>query len=192
MIICLDYTHKKYPIAHPWGWAMECPLRVHIEGLVQERYNSSVWEVELHLSCTNPSMCSVIYKRAALVIVMQYPAIVGGVIRRFHVTLKICNLLMSQDGIILGKGWVNERWCYICNIISHWLTQTQNYPCKSSKVHIDDLVQNCSNSSVLAMELLQSCTKPLISHSLPIKVMYECISCEFKPWAMLYLACYAV
>ena len=28
------------------------------------------------------------------------------------------------------------------------------------KVYIDGLVQDCSNSSVLAMELLQSCTKP--------------------------------
>ena len=27
---------------------------------------------------------------------------------------------------------------------------------------IDDLVQDCSNSSALAMELLQSCTKPSI------------------------------
>ena len=28
--------------------------------------------------------------------------------------------------------------------------------------YINDLVQNCSNSSVLAMELLQFCAKPLI------------------------------
>ena len=28
------------------------------------------------------------------------------------------------------------------------------------RVHINGLVQNCSNSSALAMELLQSCTKP--------------------------------
>ena len=28
--------------------------------------------------------------------------------------------------------------------------------------HIDGLVQDCSNSSALAMELLQSCTKPSI------------------------------
>ena len=28
--------------------------------------------------------------------------------------------------------------------------------------HLDGLVQDCSNSSALAMELLQSCTKPLI------------------------------
>ena len=27
-------------------------------------------------------------------------------------------------------------------------------------IHIDDWVQDCSNSSALAMELLQSCTKP--------------------------------
>ena len=31
--------------------------------------------------------------------------------------------------------------------------------------HFDDLVQDCSNSSALAMELLQSCTKPSIWHS---------------------------
>ena len=30
--------------------------------------------------------------------------------------------------------------------------------------HIDGLVQDCSNSSVLAMELLQSSTKPSICH----------------------------
>ena len=30
------------------------------------------------------------------------------------------------------------------------------------KPHIDGLVQGCSNSSALAMELLQSCTKPSI------------------------------
>ena len=28
--------------------------------------------------------------------------------------------------------------------------------------HIDDLVQNCSNSIANALELLQSCTKPSI------------------------------
>ena len=30
-------------------------------------------------------------------------------------------------------------------------------------MYVDGLVQDCSNSSVLAMELLQYCTKPLIS-----------------------------
>ena len=30
----------------------------------------------------------------------------------------------------------------------------------SAHVYIDGLVQDCSNSNALAMELLQSCTKP--------------------------------
>ena len=33
---------------------------------------------------------------------------------------------------------------------------------KSSREHIDGLMQDCSNSIADAMELLQSCTKPLI------------------------------
>ena len=32
--------------------------------------------------------------------------------------------------------------------------------------HVDGLVQDCSNSSALAMELLQSCTKPSMLHRL--------------------------
>ena len=36
-------------------------------------------------------------------------------------------------------------------------------PCyKEVTLYIDALVQDCNNSSVLAMELLQSCTKSLI------------------------------
>ena len=34
------------------------------------------------------------------------------------------------------------------------------------QVHIDGLVQNCGNSSALAMELLQSCTEPSICSGL--------------------------
>ena len=46
--------------------------------------------------------------------------------------------------------------------------------------HIDDLVQDCSNSSALAMELLQSCTKPSISSiimisSITVAIMMSCI-----------------
>ena len=33
---------------------------------------------------------------------------------------------------------------------------------EQSSLHINDLVQDCSNSIVLAMQLQQSCTKPLI------------------------------
>ena len=45
---------------------------------------------------------------------------------------------------LLHRGWVSDR-----NYETLWY-------------HIDGLVQDCSNSSALAMELLQSCTKPSI------------------------------
>ena len=32
-------------------------LHVHIDGLVQERRNSSALAIELRLTCTNPSLC---------------------------------------------------------------------------------------------------------------------------------------
>ena len=47
---------------------------------------------------------------------------------------------------------------------SHYLSQ----PWPGSEAHdIDGLVQDCSNSSVLAMELLQSCFKPSTSVFMP-------------------------
>ena len=41
--------------------------------------------------------------------------------------------------------------------------QQQSRAVVGKEIYIDDLVQDCSNSSALAMELLQSCTKPLMS-----------------------------
>ena len=37
-------------------WAQQIPLH-RVDGLVQERRNSSVLEMELRRSCTNPSRC---------------------------------------------------------------------------------------------------------------------------------------
>ena len=43
--------------------------------------------------------------------------------------------------------------------------------CRIPQHHIDGLMQDCSNSSALAMELLQSCTKPAISSQYGTKTM---------------------
>ena len=43
-----------------------------------------------------------------------------------------------------------------------WDLQTQERALHWHVLHIDDLVQDCSNSIALAMELLQFCTKPSI------------------------------
>ena len=54
-------------------------------------------------------------------------------------------------------------WC--CLATSHYLRQLW---CKPYDAHINGLAQDCSHSSVLAMELLQYCAKPSIySHQKP-------------------------
>ena len=49
--------------------------------------------------------------------------------------------------------------------------------------HHIDLVQDCSNSSALAMELLQSCTKPSISSHL---ISFVMLCCVMLCYVMLY------
>ena len=39
------------------GWVIISHSKQHIDGLMQERRNSSVLTLELRLSCTNPSIC---------------------------------------------------------------------------------------------------------------------------------------
>ena len=73
-------------------------------------------------------------------------------------------------------------------------------------IHIDGLVQACSNSSALAMELLQSCTKPLIlfpARHISTLIMtlhlikqpqLDCLTKAFTCWVALKkkLKCYCV
>ena len=64
--------------------------------------------------------------------------------------------------------------------------------------HTHGLVQDCSNSIVNTMELLQSCTKPSIysiyfaaaqyTHLLLVNKVCS-IFCEFKDWSTFYLWC---
>ena len=48
---------------------------------------------------------------------------------------------------------------YLSKAQVHW---SKLYSASSYHHHFDGLVHDCSNSSALALELLQSCTKPLI------------------------------
>ena len=52
-------------------------------------------------------------------------------------------------------------------------------PMHCTKPKFDGLVQDCSNSSALAMELLQSCTKPSKYHLLLICPFFFQTWCEF-------------
>ena len=54
------------------------------------------------------------------------------------------------------------------NMILHTAEQWQMHDIDHTIYYqIDGLAQDCSNSIALAMELLQSCTKPLKQHSIP-------------------------
>ena len=102
----------------------------------------------------------------------------GYVLQHQHLTIKIRNdylcpkiqiLSMSRDAVNQNQKsqimpsckfsmvimvWIKARWrcIYGCYFFLSW----------SWISHIDGLAQDCSNSSALAMELLQSCTKPSI------------------------------
>ena len=53
---------------------------------------------------------------------------------------------------------------YFTNMPGNKVVYHMKYPCShAGVVYIHGLVQDCSNSSALAMELLQSCAKPSIS-----------------------------
>ena len=53
------------------------------------------------------------------------------------------------------------------------LTETVPVHPQEREEHIDSLVQDCSNPSTLAMELLHSCTKPSIFGKAIIAVSYD-------------------
>ena len=57
---------------------------------------------------------------------------------------------------------ISMSWChYVTSLLCQ--EQPQSWQHKSKhQWHLNGLVQDCSNSSALAMELLQSCTKPSI------------------------------
>ena len=57
-------------------------------------------------------------------------------------------------------------WIYVGYISNHVYKNTK-YP----HVNIDGLVQDCSNSIANALELLQSCTKPLICIGQTLEVL---------------------
>ena len=73
--------------------------------------------------------------------------------------------VLPSSGIQVG----NQRWLYCIHWRTHFSTfffsinlSMVRYP-HFANVHIDGLMQDCNNSSALALELLQSCTKPSIS-----------------------------
>ena len=59
---------------------------------------------------------------------------------------------------------------------------TIHVPCQVFPAHFDGLVQDCSNSSALAMELLQSCAEPSIRRSVARTWFTEARTSNELPW----------
>ena len=75
------------------------------------------------------------------------------------------NSTASGTGGFLSPRTSNAERFLCHDVIMHVLyemTLAARFQTVRGDVHIDGLVQDCSNSSALAMELLQSCTKPSI------------------------------
>ena len=100
---------------------------------------------------------------------------------------------------------VCRQWCYICLALSYWCVNGLVPDCNNSSVSngvttlvpshlyqmcIDGLVQDCSISSALAMEILQSCTKPSVYHLYfdPICHLYVNCSCKWEVLVIVVVA----
>ena len=71
-----------------------------------------------------------------------------------------------------------QAWCFF-EIRGNSPVKKINILCKTIENNIDGLVQDCSNSSALAMELLQSCTKPSTYNSNFSNIIWNAI-CNLK------------
>ena len=61
-------------------------------------------------------------------------------------------------------------------MLAHYILRGSALFCNSLNfhAHVDGLVQDCGNSSALAMELLQSCTKPsMYSYRKPVFTSWD-------------------
>ena len=74
---------------------------------------------------------------------------------------------------LIIKVWKNSMISFWMSSCTSWWNCNHGYDADmSSLVKIDGLVQDCSNSSALAMELLQSCTKPSKSCSIILQTWH--------------------
>ena len=110
---------------------------LHINGLVQERCNSIANALELHLSCTNPSICSHIWaaKWSTLKCLHDAPP----------VTQKLI-MWGKDEGKLIKSMMVN--WNFLI-----WLMTGCDMLLMQIILYFDRLVQERCNSIALAMEL---------------------------------------
>ena len=154
--------------------------RVEIQGLTHYVHNSDVSTVGLFPFCINSLGLSVKY---------WWNKWTGSFLVK---AIACCLFGTKASWIILGTCPANKRWCYnVTSSLIGW-AHKQNDPRGIMTLinadlwyHTDGLAQDYSNSSALAMELLQSCTKILIpchnwSHITLIPHLKTLLSCHYR------------
>ena len=135
----------------------------YMDGLVQERRNSSALAMELRLSCINPSIWWLNslgfgpYHKTMISPKIKHCRCNSFAIKNFcYEPISAISLIHTE--ISHHKlNWINivpKKYKYFPKTCGN--TQTQNAS------HIDGSVQDCSISTANALEILQSCTKPSI------------------------------
>ena len=83
-----------------------------------------------------------------------------------------------QKGMFLAWicNYIIQHYNYYLYPICHLHKSSNQTCCSAGEEFIDGFVQDCSNSSALAMELLQSCTKPLIYSLSDHLCIWQCIA----------------
>ena len=146
------WYHRLHSSLCHWGICRHaaissCHWSVYIDGLMQERRNSSALAMELRLSCINPS---IFCEQMTHEIWMNFTIWLN----LWTVTSYMMMVISSQNlHFNLPYNWIS--WLFESNVLlcikDHWTTFVQ---------HIDGLVQNWGNSIGPALELSQSCIEP--------------------------------
>ena len=144
---------------------------------MQERRNSSALAMELCLSCPKPSKCDItdpilchwgkLYQKSIISRTSMH-GVLRMVLLNFNRIMLCakCNLDLFLFSCDVNPYWAMHIYIYICTlqivILSFHMFVFICIPVLLINEYFSGLLQDCSKSSALAVELLQSCTKPSI------------------------------
>ena len=115
------------PMLAPWtllsGNLNQWDLLAHINGLVQERRNSSALAMELRLSCINPSICIAKPWWFKMEITCHYMSLLTDCpyfIRQFQVYMQGLTQALLSDYGVYSQGYLTVSICTWCTCNQLW------------------------------------------------------------------------
>ena len=104
-----DGSRLTQPLSNAWVSAMPYGISCYIDGLVQERCNSSVLAMELHLSCINPLILDHVISAPDSVLhyYLLYPRSTEGGIGVYWIHPDVCPSVCPSVDKVSGTFWKN-------------------------------------------------------------------------------------